>query len=136
MNKMVTHTTAAPQAIGTYSQAITAGNTVHRSSQVPLDPVTMELVSDDFRVQAEQVFHNLQAVAQAAGGSLADAVELTVYMTDLSHYSGRQRSDGWACERTLSGPGGGSTQRAAQKGAGGNRRRTGTVMIYQDSETL
>jgi reactive intermediate/imine deaminase len=86
MTKTIISTDNAPQAIGTYSQAVKVGNTIYMSGQVPLDPKTMELVSDDFRAQATQVFVNLQAVANAAGGSLADAVKLNVFMTDLGNF--------------------------------------------------
>jgi reactive intermediate/imine deaminase len=87
MKKQAIKTDQAPAAIGTYSQAIKAGATVYLSGQIPLDPETMELVAGDMRAQIERVFHNLQAVASAAGGSLADVVRLTVYLTDLSHFT-------------------------------------------------
>ena len=80
-------TTAAPAAIGTYSQAIASGGLVFLSGQIPLDPESMTLVSDDVAEQTEQVFRNLAAVAEAAGGSLADAVKLTVFLTDLSDFA-------------------------------------------------
>jgi reactive intermediate/imine deaminase len=86
MTKTVVSTTNAPQAIGTYSQAVRAGNTVYMSGQIPLDPNTMELISDDFRTQANQVFDNLKGVASAAGGSLGDSVKLTIFLTDLSNF--------------------------------------------------
>jgi reactive intermediate/imine deaminase len=86
MSKEPIHTSKAPAAIGPYSQAIRAGNTVYLSGQIPLDPKTMELVKGDVRAQARQVFDNLAAVAQAAGGSLANAVRLTIYLTDLAHF--------------------------------------------------
>lgn len=82
-------TEAAPAAIGAYSQAVAVpGNvqTVYLSGQIPLDPQTMDMVSDQFEAQAQQVFTNLAAVAQAAGGALADAVKLTVYLTDLDDF--------------------------------------------------
>ncbi len=85
-DKKIIHTDAAPAAIGPYSQAVKAGNTVYISGQIPLDPKTMDLVEGGFRAQAEQVFNNLSAVAAAAGGSLADAVRLTIYMPDLSNF--------------------------------------------------
>ena len=77
----------APQAIGTYSQAIRAGNTVYLSGQIPLDPATGELVPGDMEAQVRRVFDNLQAVAQAAGGDLSHVVKLTVYLTDLAHFA-------------------------------------------------
>jgi reactive intermediate/imine deaminase len=80
------HTTRAPAAIGTYSQAVRAGDTVYLSGQIPLDPSTMKVVEGGAREQIEQVFENLAAVAEAAGGSLANAVKLTVYLTDLAHF--------------------------------------------------
>jgi reactive intermediate/imine deaminase len=86
MSKEPIHTSKAPAAIGPYSQAIRAGNTIYLSGQIPLDPKTMQLVEGDVRAQARQVFDNLAAVAQAAGGSLANAVRLTIYLTDLAHF--------------------------------------------------
>lgn len=80
-------TDAAPAAIGAYSQAVHVGEMVYVSGQIPLDPVTMELVSGGFKAQARQVLANLSAVAGAAGGSLENAVKLTVYLTDLGHFS-------------------------------------------------
>ena len=80
-------TEKAPSAIGTYSQAIRAGNTVYLSGQIPLVPESMEMVSDEFAAQAKQVFENLKAVTEAAGGSLADIVKLNIYMTDLSNFA-------------------------------------------------
>jgi reactive intermediate/imine deaminase len=85
-NKAVIHTTKAPAAIGTYSQAIKVNNTVYLSGQIPLDPDTMNLVEGDFAAQAHQVFKNLQAVCEAANGSLADIVKLNIYLTDLSYF--------------------------------------------------
>jgi reactive intermediate/imine deaminase len=86
MPKEPIHTARAPAAIGPYSQAIRAGNTVYLSGQIPLDPATMEIVKGDIRVQIRRVFDNLAAVAEAAGGSLANAVRLTVYLTDLANF--------------------------------------------------
>jgi len=82
----VISTEAAPKAIGTYSQAIRAGRTVYVSGQIPLDPATGELVSGDMEAQVRRVFENLKAIAIAAGGRLADAAKLTVYLTDLGHF--------------------------------------------------
>jgi reactive intermediate/imine deaminase len=79
-------TPKAPAAIGPYSQAIRAGNTIYLSGQIPLNPATMEIVKGDIRAQIRQVFDNLAAVAEASGGSLANAVRLTVYLTDLAHF--------------------------------------------------
>jgi reactive intermediate/imine deaminase len=79
-------TADAPNAIGTYSQAARAGNTVYLSGQIPLDPATMELVSGDVAVHVRRVFDNLRAVARAAGGDLANAVKVNVYLTDLGHF--------------------------------------------------
>jgi len=84
-NKSV-HTERAPQAIGTYSQAMRAGNTVYLSGQVPFDPATMQLVSGDFEAQVRRVFENLKAVAEAAGGSLAQAVKVNIFLTDLANF--------------------------------------------------
>jgi len=86
MPKEPIHTPKAPAAIGPYSQAIRAGNTVYLSGQIPLNPVTMEIVKGDIRAQIRQVFDNLAAVAEASGGSLANAVRLTVYLTDLANF--------------------------------------------------
>ncbi|TNF86991.1 MAG: RidA family protein [Gammaproteobacteria bacterium] len=87
MMKQTISTASAPAAIGTYSQAVEAtGRFVFLSGQIPLDPSTMELVSDDVSLQTEQVFKNLAAVAEAAGGSLDELAKLTVYLTDLSNF--------------------------------------------------
>jgi reactive intermediate/imine deaminase len=86
MTKEPIHTSKAPAAIGPYSQAVRAGNTVYLSGQIPLNPATMEIVKGDIRAQIRQVFDNLAAVAEASGGSLANAVRLTVYLTDLAHF--------------------------------------------------
>ena len=80
-------TTAAPAAIGPYSQAVRVGATVYLSGQIPLDPATGKLVEGDFGAQARQVFENLSAVAGAAGGSLADVAKLTVYLVDLGRFA-------------------------------------------------
>jgi reactive intermediate/imine deaminase len=77
----------APQAIGTYSQAIRAGNTVYLSGQIPLDPATGELVPGDMESQVRRVFENLKAVATAAGSDLGHVAKLTVYLTDLAHFA-------------------------------------------------
>lgn len=76
----------APAAIGTYSQAIRCGDTVYLSGQIPLDPKTMQLCSDDIQLQIAQVINNLAAVCEASGGSLAKIAKLSVYLTDLSHF--------------------------------------------------
>ncbi len=86
MSRQIINTEAAPAAIGTYSQAVHAGNLVFISGQIPLDPVSMEVVDGQFKVQAIRVFENLRAVAAASGGSLADAVKMTVYLADLSNF--------------------------------------------------
>ena len=80
-------TDQAPAAIGTYSQAIKAGNTVYLSGQIPLRPDTMELVEDGIAAQAVQVFENLSAVAKAAGGSMEDMVKLNISLTDLNDFA-------------------------------------------------
>ncbi|MCG7657325.1 RidA family protein [Wielerella bovis] len=87
MSKSIIHTEQAPAAIGAYSQAVKAGNTVYLSGQIPLDPQTMQLVSDTFEAQAHQVFKNLHAVCEAAGGSLNDVVKINAYLTDLSNFA-------------------------------------------------
>lgn len=86
-NKAVISTSKAPQAIGTYSQAIKTGNTVYLSGQIPLDPDTMTLVEGGFAAQTEQVFRNLAAVCEAAGGELQDMVKLNIFLTDLDHFA-------------------------------------------------
>ncbi|WP_390616637.1 RidA family protein [Maricurvus nonylphenolicus] len=85
-NKAIIHTDNAPEAIGTYSQAVKTGNTVYLSGQIALDPQKMELVSEDFAEQAHQVFKNLSAVCEASGGSLNDIVKLNLFLTDLSNF--------------------------------------------------
>lgn len=87
MDKKPIQSDHAPKAIGTYSQAIRSGNLVFLSGQIPLDPVTMEIVSGDFETRARQVFRNLQAVAKAAGGSVDNIVKLTVYLTDMGNFA-------------------------------------------------
>jgi reactive intermediate/imine deaminase len=87
MAKQAIETIDAPAAIGTYSQAIRAGDTVYLSGQIPLDPKTMQLVTGGTRAEIERVFENLSSVAEAAGGSLANAVKLTVYLTDLKNFA-------------------------------------------------
>lgn len=79
-------TEKAPAAIGPYSQAVKVGSTVYLSGQIPLDPVTMQLVAGDITAQATQVFNNLAAVAEAAGGSLDDAVKVNISLTDLNDF--------------------------------------------------
>lgn len=86
MSKTVIHTTQAPQAIGTYSQAIRVDNTIYCSGQIPLDPNTMNLVGTEITAQVEQVFANLRAVCEASGGTLNDIVKLTIYLIDLGHF--------------------------------------------------
>ena len=85
MTRQAISTRGAPDAIGTYSQAVRAGDTVYLSGQIPLAPESMELVSGT-RQQIHQVFRNLRAVAEAAGGSLGDVVKLNVYLTDLGDF--------------------------------------------------
>ena len=86
MSRTIIQSPNAPAAIGTYSQAIKAGNTVYLSGQIPLDPKTMELVQG-FEEQTVQVFENLKAVIEAAGGSFKDVVKLNIFLTDLSHFA-------------------------------------------------
>lgn len=86
-NKSVIQTERAPRAIGTYSQAVKAGNTVYLSGQIPLDPATMELVQGDIAVHIRQVFENLKAVCEASGGSLQDIVKLNIFLTDLANFA-------------------------------------------------
>jgi reactive intermediate/imine deaminase len=86
MTRQTIHTPLAPQAIGTYSQAVRAGDTVYVSGQIPLDPASGQLVSGDIEAEIRRVFENLKAIATAAGGSLAHVVKLTVFLTDLAHF--------------------------------------------------
>jgi reactive intermediate/imine deaminase len=86
MSREIIRTDQAPQAIGTYSQAVKVGQTVYLSGQIPLVPETMKMVEGDIEAQIRRVFDNLQAVARAAGGSLADVVKLNVFLTDLGHF--------------------------------------------------
>jgi reactive intermediate/imine deaminase len=87
MSREIIQTDRAPQAIGTYSQAVRSGNTVYMSGQIPLIPESMELVDGDMETQIRRVFDNLSAVAEAAGGSLADVVKLNVFLPDLGHFA-------------------------------------------------
>ena len=86
MSREIIRTDRAPQAIGTYSQAVKCGSTIYLSGQIPLVPETMQMVEGDIEAQIRRVFDNLQAVARAAGGSLADVAKLNVFLTDLSHF--------------------------------------------------
>lgn len=86
MARTIIQTDKAPQAIGTYSQAVKVGTTVYLSGQIPLVPETMEMVEGDMEAQIRRVFDNLAAVAAAAGGSLADVAKLNIFLTDLSHF--------------------------------------------------
>ncbi len=86
MTKSIISTNKAPQAIGTYSQAVKVNDTVYLSGQIPLVPETMEIVGGDISIQITQVFDNLKAVAEASGGNFFDIVKLNVFLTDLSHF--------------------------------------------------
>ena len=86
MAKEIISTDKAPQAIGTYSQAVKTGSSVYLSGQIPLIPETMEMLDGDIKQQIHRVFQNLQAVAKAAGGDLSDVVKLNVFLTDLSDF--------------------------------------------------
>lgn len=87
MSKEIISTDKAPQAIGTYSQAVKVGKTVYMSGQIPLVPDTMEMIEGGIEVDIHQVFKNLTAVAEAAGGSLADVAKLNIFLTDLSNFA-------------------------------------------------
>jgi reactive intermediate/imine deaminase len=87
MTRQTIHTNRAPQAIGTYSQAVRVGDTVYLSGQIPLDPATGQLIANDIDAEIKQVFENLKAVAEAAGGTLNHAVKVTVFLTDLAHFA-------------------------------------------------
>ncbi|WP_031433341.1 RidA family protein [Methylomarinum vadi] len=86
MSREIIQTDKAPQAIGTYSQAVKVNNTVYLSGQIPLHPETMEVVDGDIGVQIRRVFDNLKAVAEAAGGDFYDIVKLNVFLTDLANF--------------------------------------------------
>lgn len=86
-NRSIIKTDAAPAAIGTYSQAVQAGNTIYLSGQIPLNPETMLLVNESFEAEVHQVFKNLRAVLNAAGGDLSNLVKLNIFMTDLSNFT-------------------------------------------------
>ncbi|MGB5518699.1 MAG: RidA family protein [Gammaproteobacteria bacterium] len=87
MAREIISTAKAPQAIGTYSQAVKCGNTVYLSGQIPLVPETMEMVGTDIELQIRRVFDNLNAVAEAAGGSLADIAKLNIFLVDLANFA-------------------------------------------------
>jgi reactive intermediate/imine deaminase len=87
MTRQIVHTDRAPKAIGPYSQAVRVGQIVYLSGQIPLDPATGELVAGDIEVEARRAFDNLEAVAEAAGGSLANAVKVTIFLTDLANFA-------------------------------------------------
>jgi len=86
MAREIIKTDKAPQAIGTYSQAVKVNNTVYISGQIPLVPETMEVIEGDIAIHIRRVFENLKAIAQAAGGDLKDIAKLNVFLTDLSHF--------------------------------------------------
>jgi reactive intermediate/imine deaminase len=87
MNRSIISTPLAPAAIGPYSQAVKVGNTVYMSGQIPLNPETMEMVTESFEAQAVRVFENMKAVTEAAGGSMADIVKLTILLSDLKYFA-------------------------------------------------
>jgi len=87
MSKVIIRTDAAPAAIGTYSQAVKIGTTVYLSGQIPLVSATMQMVSEDFAEQTHQVFKNLSAVCEAAGGTLNNMVKVNIFLTDLSQFA-------------------------------------------------
>ena len=86
MGKQIIHTQHAPQAIGPYSQAVRAGDTVYISGQIPLDPATMQMVEGDFEKEAQRVFDNIKAVIAAAGGTFAQVVKVTIFITDFANF--------------------------------------------------
>lgn len=86
MAREIIHTSDAPEAIGTYSQAVKVGDTVYLSGQIPLVPETMTVIEGDFSTQVRRVFDNLSAVAKASGGTLQDIVKLNIFLTDLSYF--------------------------------------------------
>lgn len=86
-NKAIIQTSQAPEAIGPYSQAVKVGNTVYLSGQIPLDPTTMQLVTGSIDEEAVRVFENIKAVVEAAGGTLADMVKVSIFLTDLNDFA-------------------------------------------------
>ncbi len=86
-NKSIIQSDNAPQAIGTYSQAVKVGDTVYLSGQIPLDPASMTLVEGPIETQIKQVFENLKAVCEAAGGSFSDIAKLNIFLTDLANFA-------------------------------------------------
>jgi reactive intermediate/imine deaminase len=86
-DRTIVSTENAPSAIGPYSQAVTVGNTTYLSGQIPLNPETMKVETTDFAEQADQVFRNIKAVTEAAGGSVKDIVKLNIYLTDLNNFA-------------------------------------------------
>ena len=87
MSRQIIQTVNAPQAIGTYSQAVRVGSAVYISGQIPLDPQTGILITDDINLEIRRVFDNLAAIAMAAGSSLAQSVRVTIYLLDMTHFS-------------------------------------------------
>jgi reactive intermediate/imine deaminase len=87
MSRSIIQTSRAPKAIGPYSQAVRVGDTVYMSGQIPLDPATMQMVSGDIEAEIRRVFENLKAVAEGAGATLAQAVKVTIFLTDLAHFA-------------------------------------------------
>src|SRR5262249_1276578 len=87
MTKTIIATPDAPAAIGTYSQAVRAGNTLWVSGQIPLDPATKEMVKGDMEAQVRRVFDNIKAIVTAAGATLDDVVKATIFLTDLAHFA-------------------------------------------------
>lgn len=86
-NKAIIHTSQAPEAIGPYSQAVKVGNTVYLSGQIPLDPATMQMVQGSIEDEAVRVFENIKAVATASGGTIADLVKVSIFLTDLNDFA-------------------------------------------------
>ena len=123
--RSVISTALAPKAIGTYSQAVRAGDTVYLSGQIPLDPATMELVPGDIRAQIARVFDNLKAVAEAAEGGLSEVVKLNVYLTRSEPLPGRERGDGGVFQRALPGARGRGGRGPAARRRGRDRRGHG-----------
>lgn len=87
INQQIIYTENAPAAIGPYSQAVSVNGTIYVSGQIPLDPATGDLIKGDFKAQVEQVFDNLSAIAEAAGATLANAVRIGLYLTDMSQFA-------------------------------------------------
>ena len=129
MAREIIRTDQAPQAIGTYSQAVRVGDTVYLAGQIPLDPATMELVPGDIEAQVRRVFDNLQAVVVAAHGGLGDVAKLNVFLTDLAHFPRREPGHGRVLRGAVPGTCGHRRGVAAARRGGGDGRGDGARVL-------